>query len=109
MIIYKCEKSDKNDAEKYELKNGEQVIGFAYYFGTEINPIEIYVNENERSNGYGKLLFAKMLEVAKEKGAKSLFFQIEDNNYIVSNIVSSAGAIHLSSTDGITKWVLPII
>ena len=108
MTILKCDKSDKENAEKYILKNGEKEIGYGYFINREINPIEIFINEEERSNGYGKLLFAKMLQVAKEKGLKALIFKIKDENYRFSNIVSTSGALHISSSDGETKWALPI-
>ena len=51
MKILKCAQSDKANSEKYLLMDGDRQIGYGYIIETEMNPIEIFVNEEERSNG----------------------------------------------------------
>lgn len=108
MKILKCAQSDKANSEKYLLMDGDRQIGYGYIIETEMNPIEIFVNEEERSNGYGKLLFKNLIQIAKENGKNALFFEIKRENYRFTNIVSSSGARRIGTNDGITKWVLPL-
>ena len=108
MQIIKCTNSDKPNTEKYIMKINNQEIGFGYLIETEINPIEIFINEDQRSNGYGKLLFAKLLQICKEKGLKVLFFELKNEDYRMIIIITSLGARHIGTNYGINKFVLPV-
>lgn len=108
MQVYKCEKSDRENAEKYIFKDGEKELGYGYFMQTEINPIDIFIHEEFRSKGYGKELFLQMIKVAKDHGVKAMMFQIGIENYRIINIIASFGALNIGTSDGIQKWVLPI-
>lgn len=108
MQIYKCKESDKEKSEKYIFKDGEKEIGIGYFIENEINPIYIFINEEYRSNGYGKRLFLQMIKVAKDHGLKVLMFEIKNENYRIINIIASFGALNIGTSNGIQKWVLPI-
>lgn len=108
MQIYKCKNSDREDMEKYILKDGDTQLGYAYFKQEKINPIEIFIDEDKRSQGFGKELFVQMVKIAKEKGLNSLMFEIKNENYRMINIIASFGGVPLGTFNGIQKWMLPI-
>ncbi len=108
MELLKCQKSDKENAEKYILKDGEKELGYGYIYNTNVNPVEIFVYEALRSNGYGKILFSKLIQILKEKGIKIIEFEIPEENYRMTNIISSFGGHYSSIKNGIRRYVFPI-
>ena len=108
MELLKCETSDIENTEKYILKDGEKEIGYGYIKGVEINPIEIFIYENERSNGYGKLLFSKLLEIIKEKEAKLLTFDLPEEQYRMIKIIAYSGGRYIYIKNGVRRYILPI-
>ncbi|UKN00889.1 GNAT family N-acetyltransferase [Paracrocinitomix mangrovi] len=64
-----------------------EVIGFALFYtsystwkGTCLYLEDLLVTESKRRSGIGKLLFDKVLETAKERGAKRFEWQVLDWN-----------------------------
>lgn len=108
MQIVKCKESDKENSIKYLLTQDNKEIGCGYIFAREINPIEIYIIEEMRSNGYGKLLFTKLLQIVYDSGRINLVFDIELQNYRMNNILSSLGAQHVGTNDEKNRWVIPV-
>lgn len=108
MELLKCETSDIENSEKYIFKDGEKEIGYGYIKSIEINPIEIFIYEKERSYGYGKLLFSKLFDIIKEKTDKVLVFELPEEQYRMINIVASFGGRYISIKDGIRRYILPI-
>ena len=102
----KCVKIDKENSEKYLLLNDDKEIGYGYILEQEVNPIEIYINENERSNGYGKFLFEKLLEIVKESDKKALIFDLTRAQYRVANIIAFFGARQIETLENSIKWAL---
>ena len=108
MQIVKCKESDKENSIKYLLTQDNKEIWCGYIFAREINPIEIYIIEEMRSNGYGKLLFTKLLQIAYDSGRVNLVFDIELQNYKMNNILSSLGAQHIGKNEEKNRWVIPV-
>lgn len=108
MELLKCETSDIENTEKYILKDNDKELGYGYIISAEINPIEIFIYEKERSNGYGKLLFSKLLQILKEKGTKLLTFDLPEEQYRMINIVSSFGGRYISIKNGVKRYILPV-
>lgn len=93
MELIKSKTSDKENSVKYVLMDMNEEIGYGYIFDREINPIEIYINENFQSNGYGKFLFNSLLSILKKSNLKGLIFEINQSNYKFINIITQCGAI----------------
>lgn len=109
MQIVKSEKSDKENSYKYVLKVRGKQIGLGYIFNREINPIEIYVDKEHQSNGYGKYLFNALAKEAKNRGMKGMIFELHESQYRFINIISQAGAMQFGKNEGIVKFVLKLL
>lgn len=109
METIKSEKSDKENSYKYVLIVQDKQIGFGYIFNREINPIEIYIDKENQSNGYGKYLFNALLEEAKNQGVKGMIFEINENQYRFINIILQAGAMQFGKNKDIVKLVLKLL
>lgn len=94
------------NAKKYALMDGDKQIGYGYIKNCDINPIEIYVSEEYRSNGYGKFLFSKLVDIAERKGIVAFKFEIELSNYRMINIILNAGGKRLQHINGLCRIVL---
>ena len=102
--IERCEQ----DTSKYSLKLDGKEIGYGCIYVREINPIEIYIDEQYRSNGYGKYLFAQLLLIAKERGVVGMIFEVTEENYRFITIIGQAGAKQIGKNGAIIKFVLKI-
>lgn len=100
--------SDKENSFKFVLIVNDKEVGFGYIFNREINPIEVYIEKEFQSNGYGKFLFNSLLSILKEKGLKGMLFKINESNYKFINIIQKAGAQIIGKQDLDIKFVLKI-
>ena len=95
MELIELQTSDKENSVKYLLMLTNNEIGYGYIFDRETNPIEIYIDEKHRSNGYGKIFFNSLLKILKNKGLKGVLFKVDRNNYRFINIIQNAGAFEI--------------
>ena len=108
MHIIKYIESDKENSTKYLLTKDDKEIGCGYIFSRLVNPIEIYIKEEARSNGYGKMLFIKLLQIIHDSDRTNLMFEIEIQNHEMNNILSSLGGRHVGTNNGKNRWVMPV-
>lgn len=80
-------------------KNNE-IIGFALYYvsystwkGRCLYLEDFYVQENHRKFGAGGMLFDKVVEIAKELGAKRMDWQVLEWNQLALNFYKKRNAI----------------
>ena len=75
------------------LEDGSNIIGYAclltVYEDAEI--LNIAVAPEFRKRGYGLSLMRKMLTVAKQSGAQSVFLEVRENNEPAKNLYRSLG------------------
>src|SRR6185436_4147670 len=71
----------------FVLEKSDRIIGIALYYykystwkGKCLFLEDIIVTEKERRNGYGKLLFAEAVKVAKEMKVRRMEWQVLDWN-----------------------------
>lgn len=102
------EKSDKENSHKYVLKVQDKQIGFGYIFNREINPIEIYIDKEHQSNGYGKFLFNALVKEAKKQGIKGMIFELNETQYRFITIVLQAGAMQFGKNNDKVKLCLKL-
>lgn len=98
----------KKNGEFYSLNVDDKPIGFGRFENCEENPIEIFVVENYRGNGYGTTLFKEMLKIAKNNNISKVKFIISNDNYIANRIVTHAKGIKVSTINNNSVYVLPI-
>ena len=106
--IVKLNVSDKENSDKYVLKFNEKEIGYSYIFHeAKNNNIYIFINQDNRSNGFGSFLFGEMLKIIKSSKLSHLFFDIEKPNYSANNIIAKFNGQILSEDDK-KHWILKL-
>lgn len=106
--IIKLDVSDHSNSDKYILKECEQELGFAYiYHGVKNNNIYVFINQVNRSNGYGTFLFNEMINIIKTSKLAHLTFDIEKSNFSANSIIAKFGGKILSE-DGKKHWLLKL-
>lgn len=106
--ILKLNVSDKENSDKYVLKFNEKEIGYSYIFHeAKNNNIYIFINQENRSNGFGSFLFGEMLKIIKSSKLSHLFFDIEKPNYSANNIIAKFNGQILSEDDK-KHWILKL-
>lgn len=108
MELLKLKASDKENSDKYIIKKENITIGEGYIFNREDNQIFVYIKPEFRSNGYGSLLFEKLLNIVKKGDIKILKFKIETQNVCGINIICKFGAVLLSASKDYTHYVLKV-
>lgn len=108
MELVELKVSDKEKSVKYKLMSSGKEVAHGYIFSRETNPIEIYVEKDYQSNGYGKLLFNSLVNVLKKKGLKGLIFQLDESNFKIINIIKKYGAVEISRNMTEIKFLLKL-
>lgn len=92
----------------YKLVKDDKIIGYGTINKDKENYIYIYIEELSRENGYGKLLFSKMLEEVKKANFKEIKVVFRRDNIQMLKIVSGVGGVHISSKEENVQYVIPI-
>lgn len=100
--------SDKENSVKYILLVQGREVGFGYIFNREVNPIEIYIENDFQSNGYGKLLFNSLLKILKDSGLKGLKFELDENNGRLISVIKQAGAVEIGRDLPKIKFIIKL-
>ncbi len=108
MELLKLKISDKQNSVKYLLKKDSITIGCGYVFNREINPIEIYIDEKNQSNGYGKLLFNDLIKVLKKGKTPGAIFELPQTNFKMVNIISQAGGVQIFQNKDTIKFIIKL-
>lgn len=86
-------------ATPYFIKQGEQRVGYVIltrYHSVEKGGLtlyidELYVEERYRRRGIGRDIMAKILEIAKADGVKTLWAQVERHNLAAQTFFTTHG------------------
>ena len=105
MELVKLNISDKENSVKYKLLSNEAEVAHGYIFNREINPIEIYVEKEYQSNGFGKFLFKSLLEILKSNGLTGIVFLLDENNLKIINIIKKSGAVEVGRSFSKIKFI----
>ena len=109
MQVLQLDSSDKENSTKFVIEIDNKEVGFGYLFEKDVNPIEIYVEKEHQSNGYGKALFKTILEVAKKRNIKGMIFEVEESQFQFQNIIMQLGAKQISKKNNTIKYILQIM
>lgn len=99
----------KETSEAYALEENNEIIGYGIILNNDNSKIEIFIKEEYRSNGYGKLLFRKMLEELKKQSYKEIKITFQKNNYRIKNIIVALGGLQLRTDHQEETYLVPII
>lgn len=95
--------------ELYKLVKEDRVIGYGTINKDKENLIYIFIEDSLRGNGYGTFLFSEMLEKAKSKGYKKVEIIFREENTQILKIVKGVEGVHLSTLEGKSKYLIPIV
>lgn len=100
------------EAEEYEysfkLVKDNQPLGFATINKDKENSIFIFINKEHRGNGYGKILFSKMLEETKNIGYDEVKITFSKENTPMMKIADDNGGKQASSDADSVKYVFKL-
>ena len=92
----------------YKLVKDDKVIGYGTINNDKENIIYIYIEEQLRGNGYGKILFSKMIEEIKKIGYKEVKIKFAKENIQMLKIVKNNEGLHLSSNEDGVTYLIPL-
>ena len=92
----------------FKLVKDGRPLGVGTINNDKENQIYIYIKQELRGNGYGKVLFSKMMEQAKKEGYQEVKVTFPKNNIQMIKIVNDNGALHLSTNKNKVKYVIPL-
>ncbi len=100
------------EAEKYDhsfkLVKDNQPLGFGTINKDKENSVFIFINKEHRGNGYGKILFSKMLEETKNIGYDEVKIQFSKENTPMLKIADDNGGKQTSSDENSVKYVFSL-
>jgi len=75
----------------YKLVDGNQPLGYGTINKDKENGLFIFINKEQRGNGYGKILFSKMLDETKNKGCDEVKITFSKENIPMLKIATDNG------------------
>ena len=103
----KTEVLPKEYESAYKLVKDDKTIGFGTINNDKENALYIYINEEERGNGYGKILFSKMLDQTKSIGCDRPQITFAKENIPMTKIAVDNGGTLISSDGETVKYRIP--
>ena len=91
----------ENVKEVYELIKDDLKVGYCIINKDPKDQIKLFIDEDYRSNGYGKLFFKKVLDMFNE----DVF--VKTNNRRMINIIIYNNGKELYRENGINYYVIP--
>ena len=92
----------------YKLVKDNQGIGFGTINKDKENQLFIFIDKQQRGNGYGKILFSKMLEETKNIGYNEVKISFEKENIPMQKIANENGAKQISEDKNNVKYIISI-
>lgn len=102
------EKIDNEYEGYYKLIKDNQEIGYGTINKDKENAFYIFIDEGQRGNGYGKILFAKILDESKELGWSEPKVTFEKENIPMIKIAVDCGGILYSSDGAMVKYAIKL-
>lgn len=101
-------KLDNECEQYYKLIKDNQEIGYGTINKDKENAFYIFINEEQRGKGYGKLLFSKIIEESKSIGWSEPKITFEKENIPMIKIAVDNGAVLFSSDGAMVKYVIKV-
>lgn len=99
---------DREYEQYYKLIKDNQEIGYGTINKDKENAFYIYINEEQRGKGYGKILFSKILEESKGMGWTEPKITFEKENIPMTKIAVDNGAVLFSSDGAMVKYKIKL-
>lgn len=92
----------------YKLMKGDQPLGFGTINKDKENALFIFINKEQRGNGYGKELFLKMLEETKKMGCNKVKIKFSKENIPMIKIAEGSKGKKVSEDQENIKYVFSL-
>ena len=94
----------------YVLKNKDVIVGYGTILMNNDNKDILYfmIKEKYQSNGYGSMLYKKLLKELDKMNYKSIIIHIPNKNIKAINIINKYENRHLTTVQGISEYLIPI-
>lgn len=92
----------------YKLVKDNQPLGFGTINKDKENALFIFINKEQRGNGYGKILFSKMLEETKNIGYDEVKITFSKENTPMLKIANDNDGKQISSDEDSIKYVFSL-
>ena len=92
----------------YKLVKDEQPLGFGTINKDKENALFIFINKEQRGNGYGKILFSKMLEETKNIGYNEVKITFSKENTPMLKIADDNGGKQTSADEDSVKYIFKL-
>lgn len=92
----------------FQLIKDDRPLGVGTINKDKENLIYIYIKQELRGNGYGKVLFSKMMEEAKKEGYQEVKVTFPKDNIQMVKIVDDNGGMQKSTDNNQVKYVIPL-
>lgn len=90
------------------VKKDSNVIGCGKINKQDCGKTYIFIETEYRGNGFGKLLFEKILEEYKKIGFADISISFSNDNIIIKKIVTGAKGIPVSVINNNVTYVIPL-
>ena len=91
--------------EVYVMKKDGEILGYGKINSDIRNRLQIFIFPEYRGNGYGKILFGKLVDLFGNSDPIYLTFM--NNNLRALRIASKFGAMHKDIVEGVSTYVIP--
>lgn len=92
----------------YKLVKDNMPLGFGTINKDKENAIFIFINKEQRGNGYGKILFSKMLEETKNIGYDEVKIKFSKENIPMTKIANENGGKQISADEDSLKYTFSL-
>jgi len=92
----------------FKLVKDGKPLGVGTINNDKENQIYIYIKQELRGNGYGKILFSKMIDEAKKEGYQEVKVTFPKDNIQMVKIVDDNGGVQQSSNQNEVKYVISL-
>ena len=92
----------------FKLVKDDKPLGVGTINKDKENLIYIYIKQELRGNGYGKILFSKMMEEAKKEGYQEVKVTFPKDNVRMVKIVDDNGGVQQSTDNNQVKYVIAL-
>lgn len=97
-----------SDSDVYILKD-DTILGYGFIYNTNKDMIYFHILEEYRGNGYGTILFQKILDVLKEqKKLNSIELAIPAEDVRCNRILKKFGGVETHSENKKVYYVIPL-
>ena len=92
----------------FKLLKDDRPLGVGTINKDDENLIYIYIKQELRGNGYGKILFSKMMEEAKKEGYQEVKVTFPKDNVPMVKIIDDNGGVQQTINQNEVKYMIPL-